>query len=144
MPDEDDFTVSDPEHVLDDVHAAGAGVPEGDSGVLATQPADPNLLRITRDGPSLIIGFNHVDVPDEIYIAGYRQQVLRLLDEYPDCKLLTFDVTGIKLLPSGMLGLLASVKQRGRDVEVLNPSPDVRAALRVTKLDTLLTIRGPV
>lgn len=143
MPDEDDFTMNDPEHVIDELPVEGAEVPEGDSGVLATQPADPNLLRITRDGPSLIIGFNQIDVPDEIYIAGYRQQVFRLLDEYPDCKLLTFDVTGIKLLPSGMLGLLASVKQRGRDVEILNPSPDVRAALRVTKLDTLLKLRGP-
>jgi anti-sigma B factor antagonist len=142
MPDDEDFTINDPQHVLDGTNAAGVDdVPDGDSGVLQTQPADPNLLRITRDGASITIGFNRLDVPDEVCIAGYRQQVFDLLDQNPDCKLLTFDVTGIHLLPSGMLGLLASLKKRVPNIEVLNPARDVREALRVTRLNTLFKIR---
>jgi hypothetical protein len=141
MPDnEEDFTIHDPQHVLDGAEGEDA-VPEGDSGILATQPADPNLLKITRNGDTIVIGFNGVTVPDEVCIAGYRTQVTELLDQRPECKVLTFDVTGLKLLPSGMLGLLASLKKRVREIEVLNPSKDIQEALRVTRLNTLLKIR---
>jgi anti-sigma B factor antagonist len=142
MPDEDDFSINDPQHVLDGTNAAGEDeIPTGDSGVLVVQPTDPNLLKITRDGSSITIGFNRIDVPDEVCIAGYRQQIFDLLERNPECKLLTFDVTGIHLLPSGMLGLLASLKKRVSHIEVLNPARDVREALRVTRLNTLFTIR---
>jgi len=142
MPDDEDFTINDPQHVLDGSPATGdTAVPDGDSGVLVTQPADPNLLKITTHGTAITIGFNRVDIPDEVCIAGYRDQVFQLLDKHPDCKTLTFDVTGIKLMPSGMLGLLASLKKRVSDIEVLNPSRDVREALRVTRLNTLFKIR---
>jgi anti-sigma B factor antagonist len=142
MPDDEDFTINDPQHVLDGTNAAGEDdVPSGDSGVLVSQPTDPNLLKITRDGTSITIGFNRLDVPDEVCIAGYRQQVFDLLERNPDCTLLTFDVTGIHLLPSGMLGLLASLKKRVGNIEILNPARDVREALRVTRLNTLFKIR---
>lgn len=142
MPDDDDFTINDPQNVLDETPSmSNADIAAGDSGVLVTQPADPNLLRITREGSILTIGFNRADVPDEVSIASYRNQVLHSLDEYPDCRRLTFDVTQIKMLPSGMLGLLASVKKRGREVEILNPSKDIQEALRVTRLNTLFKIR---
>src|SRR5579871_6332201 len=141
MPDNDDedFTIQDPQHVLDSTPMPGdLAVPEGDSGILEKGPADPNLLNISRHGSSIVIGFNGVDVPDEVCIAGYRTQVTELLDQHPDCKVLTFDVTGVKLLPSGMLGLLASLKKRVEQIEVLNPSIDIQEALRVTRLNTLL------
>jgi anti-anti-sigma factor len=141
-PEDDDFTINDPDHVLGDVpEIEGVEVPEGDSGVLVAQPADPHLLRISRDGPCLVIGFNQIDIPDEVCIAGYREQVFRSLDEHQDCAKVIFDVSNVKLLPSGMLGLLATVKKRGREVEIVNPSPEVRIALRSTRLDTLMTIR---
>jgi anti-sigma B factor antagonist len=142
MPDDDeDFTINDPQNVLESAPGE-TEIPTGDSGVLVIQPADPNLLRITQNGDSIVIGFNRVDIPDEVCIAGYREQLLQLLDRNPDCKALTFDVTGIKLLPSGMLGLLASLKRRIANIEVLNPARDVLEALRVTRLTTLFKIRN--
>ncbi len=140
--DDEDFTIHDPQHVLEGTPLPGGdGVPEGDSDILTVAPGDPNLLKMAREGAALVIGFNRKEVPDEVCIAGYREQLLQLLAAHPDCKVLTFDLTGVKLLPSGMLGLLASLKKRVGDVEVLNPSKDVTDALRVTKLNTLLTIR---
>jgi len=142
MPDDEDFTINDPQHVLDGSPESGdTAVPDGDSGVLATQPSDPHLLKISCHGPSITIGFNRVDLPDEVCIASYREQVFQLLDKHPECQSLTFDVTGIKMMPSGMLGLLASLKKRVNDIEVLNPSRDVREALRVTRLNTLFKVR---
>jgi anti-anti-sigma regulatory factor len=114
--------------------------PAGDSGALVTPAAESDQLTITRDGPNLTIRFNRVEFPDEVCIARCREQVFQLLERYPDCQRLTFDVTSIKILPSAMLGLLASVKKRGPDVEILNPSNFVQEALRVTKLNTTLTI----
>jgi hypothetical protein len=142
MPDDDDFTINDADQNLDEMHSMSeADIAAGDSGVLVTQPPDPNLLRITRDGSTLTVGFSRTDIPDEVCIAGYRDQVVHALDEHPDCRRLTFDVTQIRMLPSGMLGLLATVKKRGREVEILNPSKDVQEALRVTRLITLFKVR---
>jgi anti-sigma B factor antagonist len=142
MPDDDDFTINDQQHVFDETPSTfDDEITAGDSGVLVTQPADPNLLRITRDGGTLTVGFARADIPDEVSIASYRDQVLHTLDEHPDCRRLTFDVTQIRMLPSGMLGLLATVKKRGREVEILNPSKDVQEALRVTRLITLFKVR---
>jgi anti-sigma B factor antagonist len=141
-PDDSDFMINDPENVLDGAPVPDcAEVPEGDSGVLVVRPVDPGLLRITRDGSDLHIGFNEIDIVDDLCISGYREQIFRLLAENQgSCKLI-FDVTNIKFLPSGMLGLLASVMKNGHNVEILNPSPDVHDVLHVTKLDEVLTIR---
>jgi hypothetical protein len=142
MPDDDeDFTINDPQHVLEEAPGE-TEIPTGDSGVLVSQPTDPNLLRITQNGSEIVIGFNRVDIPDEVCIAGYRDQLLQLLDRNAECRSLTFDVSGIKLLPSGMLGLLASLKKRVGNIEVLNPSRDVLEALRVTRLTTIFKIRN--
>ena len=56
------------------------------------------------------------------------------------CRVLAFDLTGVKLIPSGLLGLLASVRQIGAEVHLYNPSDDVREVLAVTHLDRLMPV----
>ena len=99
-----------------------------------------DLLTTRKDGATLILGLNGVEVPDESLVARYTAQVLRLLQEYPECQVLSFDVTKVQILPSAMLGLLATVRKRGRDVEVHNPSNFIQEALRVTKLTNFVTV----
>jgi hypothetical protein len=111
-----------------------------DSAILKSHPVDPTLLSITRDGSTTTVRFHADYLPDEICLAGYREQVFQLLED-PECRTLRFDLTGIKLLPSGMLGMMAGVKKRGYEVELLNPSLDVRDVLKVTRMDTVFTIR---
>jgi hypothetical protein len=60
------------------------------------------------------------------------------------CDVLTFDLTGIKVLPSGMLGLLVTLKKRGQQIELLNPSADIQEVLRVTRLLSMFSIRPPL
>ncbi|HEY2251811.1 MAG TPA: STAS domain-containing protein [Planctomycetaceae bacterium] len=136
MTDEDDFVLGEPEPPKD-------GGLEDDSGVLVAGPHDPDLLTFVRDGSRVIVGFNSKGVPDEVCVAGYREQLLKTVEE-SCCHTLTFDLTGIRIIPSGMLGLLVTMKNRGQAIEILNPSADIQEVLRVTRLLTLFTIRPPV
>jgi hypothetical protein len=137
MPEEeDDFVLGEPEP------PAGEAL-EDDSGVLVAGSVDPNLLTFVRDGSRVIVGFNSKDVPDEVCVAGYRDQLLKIVQE-SGCNVLTFDLTGIRIIPSGMLGLLVTMKNRGQAIEILNPSVDIQEVLRVTRLLTLFSIRPPV
>ena len=57
------------------------------------------------------------------------------------CEVLAFDLTGVKLVPSGMLGMLASLGRLGVEVLLFNPSDEIREVLEVTRLDTVLQIQ---
>ena len=96
-------------------------------------------LQVYRTGPTMVIGFGGGDVLDDVNVAAYREEIAPLLDEH-DCHTLGIDLTGVKLVPSGLLGLLASIRRRGVDVHIYNPSPDVREVLEVTNLDRLMPI----
>jgi len=142
MPD-DEFELGAAEDLLDERPTAVAGDKHGSKPEM--QPAasrSPNTLLITRNGRSVTIGFSGQQiVDDENCLAPHREQLLKLIED-SECDLLTFDLTGVRIILSGMLGLLASARNRGREIELLNPSPEVQEILRMTKLDTLLLIRG--
>ena len=53
-----------------------------------------------------------------------------------------FDMTGIDVLPDGLLQLLGRAQAHGLEVEIMNPSSAVQEYLRVEKLNSLLLIRG--
>jgi hypothetical protein len=101
---------------------------------------DPAVLKVYQTGELTVVGFGGRDVPDEVCIAAYRTQLFDLISQH-SCKVLAFDLTGVQLVPSGMLGVLSSLRQRLERVEIYNPSPDVRDVLRITKLDRLFDIK---
>lgn len=102
-------------------------------------PEDP-VLKIYQTGELTVVGFGGRDVPDEVCIAAYRTQLFDLIAQH-NCKTLAFDLTGVQLVPSGMLGVLSSLRQRVEHVELYNPSPDVLDVLRITKFDQLFEIK---
>lgn len=102
---------------------------------------DPGVLKIYEAGPLTVVGFAGKDCPDEVCIAAYRDQLMRLIDEVR-CEVLAVDLTGVQLVPSGMLGLLTSLRKRVQRLELYNPSEDVRDVLRLTKLDQLFEIKN--
>lgn len=103
------------------------------------KPVEP-LLKIYEIGPVTVVGFSGEDVPSEVCVAGYREELLKLLDEHP-IQTLAFDLTGVKLMPSGMLGLLSSLRKQVDNIEIYNASPDVREVLKITRLDQLFVIK---
>ena len=101
----------------------------------------PGVLKIYKTGELTVVGFGGTDVPDEVCVAEYREELLKLIEEQR-CKVLAFDLDGVKLIPSGMLGLLISLKKRGLEIELYNPSPDILEVLEVTRLGDQFVIRG--
>ena len=102
--------------------------------------ADPNVLRVYQTGELTVVGFGGKDVPDEVCIAAYRQQLFDMVEQY-GTKVLAFDLSGVVLVPSGMLGVLTSLRQRVERLEIFNASPDVREVLRMTRLERLFDIK---
>ena len=112
----------------------------GDSALKMSELKDPNDLKVYQTGELTVVGFGGQDVPDEVCIAAYRDQLFQLIEEH-QCKVLAFDLTGVTLVPSGMLGVLMSLRNRVGRVELYNPSEDVREVLRMTRLETLFEIK---
>jgi anti-anti-sigma factor len=97
------------------------------------------ILEVYQSGPTTVVGFGGRDVLEEVNVAACRDELVDLIDK-ENCEVLAFDLTGVRLVPSGMLGLLASVRQQGVEVHLYNPSDDIRDVLAVTGLDSLMPI----
>ena len=94
-------------------------------------------LEIYEAGELTVIGFGGREVLDRMSVADCRDELLDLIREN-HCTTLALDLTGVRLIPSGMLGMLCSIRRRGIEVHLYNPSQDVREVLEITKLDSLL------
>jgi anti-anti-sigma factor len=102
-------------------------------------PADANVVQVYKAGPETVVGFGGKDVLDDANVAVCRDEMMALIDKY-QCRTIHVDLTGVQLVPSGLLGLLATIRRREIEVHLYNPSPDVREVLSVTNLDKLMLI----
>src|SRR5262245_4003008 len=101
-----------------------------------------NSERRVRNGFNIRIGFARSnDAVAELTVSDYRDELLQLI-EVAECATVIFDMTGIDVPPRGLVGLLASAKDRGCEIELLNPSAEVQETLRMAQLDSCLLIRG--
>ena len=123
------------DNILDDPEPSNE-----DSAVILGQPKDSRVLKVYQTGELTVVGFGGQDVPDEVCIANYRDQLFKLIGEHK-CKVLAFDLTGVTLVPSGMLGLLTSLRNKVERIELYNPSVDVREVLHMTRLDQFFDIK---
>ena len=92
-----------------------------------------DLLQVRQTGRQTVVGFVE-NVPDDICVAECREQLFNLL-ETTGCEIVAFDMTNVIFLPSGLLGLFASVRNRNVAIQVINPSEQLRDALECTHLD---------
>ena len=103
-------------------------------------PPDPRVLEVYKAGKLTVVGFGGEAILDRISVADYRDEIESLISEH-GCEVLAFDLTGVKLMPSGMLGLLASLhKQLGVEVHLYNPNREIREVLEIMKLDRVLHV----
>ncbi len=102
-----------------------------------TAPAP--ILEVYEVGSTTVVGFGGRDVLDDVNIVACRDEIIALI-EHEKCDVLAFDLTGVTLLPSGLLGLLASARQHGAAIHLYNPSPDIREVLETTHLDKVMEI----
>lgn len=115
-----------------------------DSGFHSPQYAltEDGILKVYSVGETTVLGFGGEDVPSEFNAAHYRAAISDLLVTN-NCNVVAFDLTGVKLVPSGMLGLLVSLKQLHSlkpRVQIFNPCDDVKEVLQITKLNTMIEV----
>ena len=104
----------------------------------------PEYLKVYEVGTRTVVGFGGDEVLDQVSVAEYRDELLSLIGEH-EAKTVAFDLEGVRLIPSGLLGLLASLRDQDVTVELYNPSDDVRDVLNITQLHGVLTVcEGPV
>ena len=103
---------------------------------------EDGLLKVYSVGETTVLGFAGRDVPSEFNAAHYRSAIADLL-QVNNSSIVAFDLTGVRLIPSGMLGLLVSLRKIGGlelRVQVFNPSDDVKDVLQITKLNTMIEV----
>lgn len=93
-------------------------------------------LEVYEPGPLTVIGFGTRYTLEQFDLAACRTDVFNLIRDH-HCQVLAIDLTGIQIIPSGLLGLLVSVHQQEISVCLFNPSEDLREVLQITKLDRL-------
>ncbi|MBI3861764.1 MAG: STAS domain-containing protein [Planctomycetia bacterium] len=98
-------------------------------------------LKLALENARVRVAFNYKDVPDENRVASYRSQLQSFVQK-TGCRSLIFDLEGLKLLPSRMLGFFLTLKNEGHDIELVNVAPFIQDIFRVTKLAPMVTIRA--
>jgi anti-anti-sigma factor len=98
-----------------------------------------NILEVYQTGELTVVGFGGREILDQIDLSQCRSEIVALVEKN-NCKTLAFDLTGIKLIPSGMLGLLASLRRMSVEVHLYNPSPDIADVLQVTRLNEVMPV----
>jgi anti-anti-sigma factor len=97
-------------------------------------------LKVYQRGKLTVVGFVSADLLDQIVVSECREEIAELIREHT-CEVLAFDLTEVKLVPSGMLGMLASLGRLGVQIYLFNPSEEIREVLEITRLDTLLQVQ---
>jgi anti-sigma B factor antagonist len=69
---------------------------------------EDGLLKVYSAGEVTVLGFGGSDVPSEFNAAHYRAAISDLVKAHQST-IVAFDLTGVRLVPSGMLGLLVSL-----------------------------------
>jgi anti-anti-sigma factor len=96
-------------------------------------------LEVYHPGELTVIGFGGREILDDLNVAECRDELVELIRNN-DCKVLAFDLTGVRIIPSGLLGLLASIRRLGVEVHMYNVSDDIREVLEITKLDQVIQL----
>lgn len=106
-------------------------------------PDEFATLEVLQKGDVTVISFGGRDVLDQINIAACRDQIACIVKQN-QTQTLAFEMAGVRLIPSGMLGLLASLRDSVGKIQILNPSEDVREVLEITKLNQIFDVRDEV
>ena len=99
-------------------------------------------LQVLQTEPVLVIGFGGQDLPPEHALGRYLGEIGTLLDR-TGCREMAFEMEGVVMVPSGFLGVLASIVKRGVVVSVRHPSADVRDVLELTHFDQIVKLDPP-
>ena len=98
-----------------------------------------DIFEVYQTGELTVVGFGAREILDQLDLTVCRAEIIALVEKH-HAKTLAFDLSGVKLIPSGMLGLLASLRRMNIEVHIYNPSQDVAEVLQITRLSDVLPI----
>ena len=98
-----------------------------------------DIFEVYQTGELTVVGFGDREILDQLDLSACRAEIIGLVEKH-QCKTLAFDLSGVKLIPSGMLGLLASLRRMNITVHLYNPSEDIAEVLQITRLNEVLPI----
>lgn len=90
-------------------------------------------------GKVIVVGFSDREALGRVVLEDFRDQLLALAEQH-NSDAIAVDLTGVKMLPSGMLGLLVSFHKLGFEVYFFNPDTEIRDVLDVMQLAPLVHI----
>src|SRR5579872_6454139 len=102
-------------------------------------PLRDDVMRVYETGHLTVVGFGGAESLEQIDVAEFRDQIVELVKLH-ECKVLVFDLTDVRYIPSGVLGQLAALTKSDIEVHLYNISPGVRDVLDITRLGQLFTI----
>ena len=102
-------------------------------------PDKPKLLEVRDSGDVTIVGFVNQPFLGATQVKAIAKEMVEILQQHRP-SVLQFDMSGVALITSDMLGYLLSLRGDGLDVVLYNPSEDVRQVLNTTKLDSLFNV----
>lgn len=94
-------------------------------------------IEVYQAGELTVIGFGGREILDQLNLAECHHEIVELVRAHA-CHTLAVDLSGTHIIPSGLLGLLASIHRMGVDLHLFNPSQDARDAIVITNLDRIL------
>ena len=110
----------------------------GDSGYYGKDEVagESGILKVAETGRLTVVNFGGCDVPHTSCLSKYQDEIAQLIEEN-QCEVLRFDLTRVKVMPSG---LLVSTRNQGIVVQVENASALIRNTFEVMHLDKLIEI----
>ncbi|MFV0444039.1 MAG: STAS domain-containing protein [Planctomycetaceae bacterium] len=96
-------------------------------------------IEVYAVGSTTVVGFGGRDLSPLVNLAACREWLVELVRQQ-NCLVLALDLTGVRHIPSGLLGVLASMRNEGVEVHLYNPSDDVQEVLAITHLNSLMPI----
>lgn len=98
-----------------------------------SQSLEQAVLEVYQAGPLSVVGFAGRERIHNISLWPLHDEILDLVAAH-DCRELAIDLTGVPFVPSGLLGLLASLRSAGIEVLLYNASDDIRDVVASTNL----------
>lgn len=102
-------------------------------------PAD-DFFHIYKTGQMTVIGFAGVDATRPDHIDEYIERIMQLVNTH-QCQDLVVDLSGVGVISSWILGLLAYVQKQGPSVHLYHASDEIRDVLEITRIDQLVDVR---
>ncbi|MEX2317288.1 MAG: STAS domain-containing protein [Pirellulales bacterium] len=99
-------------------------------------------LEIRETGKRTVVAFLESDTWDFHFLARCEDELDDLI-EHCAFETLAFDLTGVERISSTLLGIFLSLKRCGFEIELLNPSAEVRDVLETMHLERLIFIEPP-